>query len=209
MNFLQRLRQNYRYGLLGQSLLSRLRKIGLNIKPYFVYIEDIEDRDPNFSSDQFRIAEITKDNAAEIIAKFPDDKRIWPHTWQRRLSDGELGLVLWDGSGIAGFTWAARNVFPSPSGRAVFNLPADAVYLHDMVISENYRGRSLASKLRSVCYQAMLAEKVTMAYSATLYFNQPAIRFKEKIGARKVQLRIETIFFKKLKSDICLRKYEA
>ena len=202
------MRKKHKHGLLAQSVLSRLHKIGINIKPYFVYVETVDERTAKFPSANFRIETITDANVLGIIENFPDKKRIWPDTWQRRMKEGEIGLVLWDGINIAGFTWAGRSAFPTPSGRPVFVLDADEVYLHDMVIAERYRGASLASELRFACYQRMWKENIRVAYSATLYFNHPAIRFKEKIGAKRTQLRVESILFRKFKSDFRLRRYQ-
>ena len=49
-----------------------------------------------------------------------------------------------------------------------------------------HRGHDIAPRLRWKCLEFLAASGRRSCYSYSDYFNRPAIRFKEKIGARKL-----------------------
>jgi len=208
MSILQRLHHQTKYGLLAQSILLRLAKIGIELTPYFIYVEDAQNDRYSFPDQQYWLQAITVDNAADVSERFPESKRIWLKTWNRRLSNGEIGLLLMHGNDVVGFTWAGKSACASPSGNTLFKLVDGEAYLHDMVIASSFRGANLAATLRKALADGLAKENILVGYSVSTYFNKPANRFKEKIGARKNELRCEIILFRKSRYDFRLRRYQ-
>ncbi len=208
MSILQRLNHQIKYGLLAQSVLLRLAKIGIDLTPYILYVEHAKDDGYSFPGEQYWLQAITVENAEDISERFPESKRIWLKTWNRRLSNGETGLSLMHGNDVAGFTWAGKSSCTSPSGKTLFNLADGEAYLHDMVIASSFRGANLAPALRKALADGLAKDNILVGYSISTYFNKPANRFKDKIGARKMELRCEIILFRKARHDFRLRRYQ-
>ena len=209
MNIFQRLKQQRKHGLLAQSFLTRLEKLGLYLNIYTVYVEHLRDENPQFPDNKYRLEEIREDNMAEISKNFADPMRIWTATWRRRLAEGESGFALRHGDDVAGFSWAASSVCPSPIGKVLFKLDDGEAYLHDMVIAMKYRGAGLAPLLRFACYKELLRRNYSVAYSTSKYFNKPANRFKEKLDAKRRETRGEIMLFKKYRFDVLLKSHRS
>lgn len=64
-------------------------------------------------------------------------------------------------------------------------LGAQGAYLNHMYVVPSCRGKNLAGILRGRCYQELRALGRDRFFSISLATNAPAIRFKEKLGARK------------------------
>jgi hypothetical protein len=69
-----------------------------------------------------------------------------------------------------------------------------------------YRGRNLAPFLRYAVYEHLNRSGHTKLYSITEYFNTPAVKFKEKLGARQLKLGLCVRFFNRWKWGITLKK---
>ncbi len=203
----QRLQHNYKYGLLGQSILLRLTKIGLDLMPYYLYRERIEHASPKFPDQKFRLERITAEKIDHIADNFPDERRIWRKTWKRRLSDGEIGLLLKHGDKIAGFTWANLDACSGTSGHTLFELKCNEAYLHDMVIAKDYRGSNLAMLLRIASYEELKRLNRDTCYSISACFNKPANKFKKKLNAERIELRCEVTLFRRMRRDFRIRRF--
>ena len=189
------------------SVLRQLEKVGFDITPYYMFEEDVKGN-PRLKQDHNLSYEVIDASMVEPIAsEFPDKKRIWVNTWNRRLSEGEFGLLArYDGE-IAGFCWANMNYCTRPSGKFMCDIADDQCYLHDMVVAPKFRGKRLAPMIREAQFGMLADRGLLRGISFSKFFNKPAIRFKEKLNARITALRCEVILFGRFEFDFKLRNY--
>ena len=88
-----------------------------------------------------------------------------------------------------------------------FTLKEDEAYLCNAATLNAYRGKNLAPFLRYAVYEHLSRLGRTRLYSITEYFNTPALKFKEKLGARQLRLGLCIRFFNTWKWDITLKRY--
>jgi hypothetical protein len=202
---LKTLRRKFKHGLLLNSIFRRFRSIGLTIEPYIIYREPLDNPAP-VANDGCIVTVVRASDVDRIFADFPDESRIWKKTWLRRLENDEVGLLLTDSHGVAGFTWANIHYCTDPLGKKLFKLEDKEAYLHDMVIARRARGQNLAGFLRAAMHRELQSRARTIAYSISSYFNTPAIRFKKKLSSVRIELRCGVIIGQR-NLDFRMRRY--
>ena len=109
--------------------------------------------------------------------------------------EGQLIFGVKDGEHLVGRTVCDLKRF-SMNGM-IRPLENDEVYLHSACVDPAYRGRGIAPLMRGECYRALRKEGYRRFYSVTKFFNAPARRFKEKLGAVEERLLVYFDFFHK------------
>ncbi len=204
MSLISRIQNRLKYGLLTRSVLLRLRKLNITFTPYFLYLE--KDLTPHDDVHTYQVERVTWDNLEHIIEYFPDPT-IRLKTWRRRLDAGNSGLLLKDGDEMVGYTWASLKYCRGVAVRPLFELSEKQAYLFDMYVTDAYRGRRIAPLMRQMCYAELGGLGRTELYSISEYFNRPARRFKEKLGAVPVELRLGATLFEHIRFDVRLRGF--
>ena len=142
----------FKYGLVTQRLLGRLRRIGVVLDPYFLFREGARPHQTDWpelarefpssvleASDTAAVAACTWWNTVELI--------------RARLDKGHVCIVVKNGGRIAGYTWAD----PAEVNNSAcdYALDPDEAYLYDAFIVPELRGRKLAPYMRqratSIC----------------------------------------------------------
>lgn len=204
--FLQRLRGRLSYGLLSQELLDRLRVLGVTFYPYLLMVESPERLAPeapmplNFSTRLLTHADIPLITA---IKERPQRA----HELGLRLDRGRLGMGLFFGSELAGYSWCNLEFCQSFFDRKLFQLNSDEACLLDAYIRPPFRGQGLAPLLRRAISTMLMDEGRHTFYSVSLLFNASTHRFKRKLGAREMELHLYLNVFKRWEKDIVLRRY--
>jgi GNAT superfamily N-acetyltransferase len=122
-----------------------------------------------------------------------------------RFDHGNRCFAVWDGDTVLAGTWCDfETLSHAPELRA---LAPGEVYLFDAYVSPAARGRNLAPIMRAACYDACRALGRTTMLSFTDYFNESSHRFKAKLGARKLALRIQVTLFRRWSKTFTLRRY--
>ena len=106
---------------------------------------------------------------------------------------------------IAAYMWC--NLHRCHSRIAKFPLKEDEAYLCSAVTLKAYRGRNLAPLLRYELYRYLNQIGRTNFYSITEYFNTPARKFKEKLGARQLRLSLHIRLGSRYQRNMTLKKY--
>jgi ribosomal protein S18 acetylase RimI-like enzyme len=185
----RRLLGRLRYGLLVQELLDRLVRHRLIVYPYFV-VQEPGSEVPAAAPDErtsFRFLGVDDaDEVARVLAM-----RISRPLFLELLTRAECLGVFFDGK-LAGYTWARLDTVPVPEGlgHPVFDLQPDEAYLFDMYVTPAHRGSRLAGSLRQAMQRELAFRGRTCFYSLTLAFNRASRRFKSRLGAREVELRL-------------------
>jgi GNAT superfamily N-acetyltransferase len=187
--FLQRLWGRIRNGLIVQDLLDGLGHIGLVIRPYFVNAEFGPHEDAPPLPEQCSVRQLTVADVKEIVRvtlRPPD-----PTDLASSLEQCYCVGLFYEGE-LAAYAWASTRGVPVPDsgGARLFDLTADEAYAFDMYVIPRYRGTRLAITLAQSMHSQMFRLGHHHFYSITIAFNRSARRFKTRLGAREMELRL-------------------
>ncbi len=187
---LQRLWGRIRNGLIVQDLLDSLGHIGLVIRPYFVNADSAHNEDTAPSlPEQCSVRQLTGADVQEMLRitlRPPAASELTSNLEQHYC----LGLFC-EGALVA-YAWASTRRLPVPESRGakLFDLTSDEVYLFDMYVIPRHRGTRLARTLAQTIQWQMTQLGRPNFYSLTIAFNRSARRFKARVGAREMELRL-------------------
>lgn len=202
-----RLKGRLQHGLATQEILDRLARRGLVFYPYLVFHElaDIYFSRPAALA-TVRTRPLVEEDALQIsdVAGRPQElDRI-----RNRFRNGQLAVGAFEGDKLIAYTWCNRRHIGGVGQNTPRRTLADnEAYLYDAFTSPDYRGYGLVPHLRSELYRQLEAEGRRHIYSVSLFFNRSARRFKLKLGATAVELRLSVNLFEKFKRDFLLRRY--
>jgi hypothetical protein len=204
---LKKIKSKFRYGLTLQSIRLKLIGIGIDISPYYWFQEGV-----NIT----KIPEIqgtTADYSFESLG--PDDMKTiealdkgWSRSYERLTAlseDREKCIGIKYKGEIAAFMWINFVEFKYKS--TVMPLKSNEAYLTDMYTVEAYRGKNLAPFLRYKSYEMLKDMGRDVLYSISICFNSPAVKFKEKLDAKKLNIILYIQLFKKFHRSFTLKSY--
>lgn len=207
ISIVNKIRTKIRYGLTMHTIRLKLIPIGIDISPYYWFREGI------FLSETPEILDIASDYSFEILG--PDDmdaiERLdmgWSRSTTRlkALEEGsEKCLGIKHKGNIAAFMWINLSEFRFKS--TVIPMKSNEAYLTDMYVADSYRGKNLAPYLRYKSYELLREMGRDVLYSISIYFNAPAIKFKEKLNAKKIRLVFLIRLFKKFQWSFTIKRY--
>jgi hypothetical protein len=183
---IRKIRDVVRHGLLLQTLLDLLRRIGLEITPYYVVEESLDWLPEELPPTQ--VPDLTMrclEPADAALAAMPDGA-ITEVEARERLESGVWGLGAWSGSELIAFVWADLTELDFDPCRRP--LAADEAYLFGARTSRRCRGMNLNPALRREMYAQLAGRGRTRLVSISYALNRPAIRFKQELGARFTHL---------------------
>lgn len=204
---MQKIMTRLRHGLFLQSVRNKLITIGIDFSPYYWFQEGLS---------MAKIPEIAG-NAADYSAESlgPDDMEMltkidkgWSGSEKKipGLLDGtEKCIALKYRDEIAAFMWINLKEFRYKS--IVIPLKSNEAYLTYMYTDERFRGKNLAPWLRYKSYEMLRAMGRDVFYSISIAFNTPAVKFKEKLDAKKVKLMMVIQLFNRFHWSFRLRSY--
>lgn len=206
---ISRLRGRLQHGLAIQEILDTLARRGILFYPYIVFQEFAEarfSREPD--PDTFHARQLTEKDIAQLAA-IPE-RPCTEARMRERFSRGHVGIGAFEQKSIVAYTWCDLHKLSSPGQRsALRQLRSDEAYLYDAYTVPRCRGRGLVPFLRSEVYKVMQELGRRRLYSVSLVFNRSARRFKAKLGASEVELRLSINLFQKYKRDLLLKRYPA
>jgi hypothetical protein len=71
----------------------------------------------------------------------------------------------------------------------------------------DFRGKGLAPYIRYHSYKVLERMGYSRIYSVSDYFNTPSLRFKKKLKAKLIELRLVITFFKRWPCQYLLKTY--
>lgn len=208
-NVISRLKGRLRHGLATQEFLDQLARRGFVVYPYIVF-EELADSRFRYPSDlpALAVRRLTEEDCAEItaIAVRPQDVE----TVRNRFRRGDIGVGAFDAGKLVAYTWCNLEHFGGVGQKSPRRLLAgDEAYLYDAYTLPDYRGQALVPHLRTELYRLLQAEGRSRVYSVSLFFNRSARRFKAKLGASTVELRLSINLFEKFRRDVLIKRYDA
>lgn len=190
----------WRRVLLGT--LARLRCIGVTLHPFLTVREGEGEAAPGDPPETFRFGFLTEADIDELLRLEPGAEAGQIRQWFR---EGKLCFGVKDGPALIAKMWCDLEAFHYPPNYRA--LEPDEVYLYAAYADPACRGRNLAPLMRSRGYAALRQSGRRRFYSYTDYFNKPARRFKEKLGARNESLRLYIDLFGLWRRTLTLRVY--
>jgi len=208
LSLLQKIWQKYQNGLVMQVIFSYIADLGLFINPYYIFQERLSGEKHKEFRLEFENCEATY-LGPEDMKKIDriDGREFTEATLCERLTKGNKCFAVKIDGKIIGFTWCNFDVFDYPPTYE-FKLRENEAYLFDSYVLKAYRGLNIAPFMRYSLYQELDKMGRNVLYSASVCFNTPAIRFKNKLGARVVRLLIYIELGKRFRWHWKLKSYE-
>ena len=192
-------------GMFLYGLKNRLKRIGIEITPYYWVQEEVEEcSEPKIKGDvsEFTFRELSLDEM-KLISKGIDNLSI--ENLMEDYENCQLCMGLEHNREIAAYMFIGLEDLNYKGNR--FKINENEAYLFNMWTFHSFRGRNLAPYLRYKCYQLLKDQGRDTKYSITQYFNKSSIKFKEKLNSRHLQLYIYFDFFGKWKRHYLLKSY--
>jgi len=183
-----------------------LKKTGIEFTPYILFQEGI-----NLSEiTEFR--RLPSDYLFEIFG--PEDMKkirtlddgFSEDELLSRVRTGEKCIGLKTNNEIVAFMWINFNEYSGYYSKPV-QLKNNEAYLRFTYTVKSYRGKNLAPYLRYKSYEILKEIGRDVLYSISLYFNSPAVKFKEKLQAKKLKIMLYIKLSNKLSWNITLKSF--
>jgi len=207
VSLFKKIESKVRYGLTLHSIRQKLIRFGIDISPYYWFQEGIN------ISEIPEIQGITADYSVESLG--PEDMKTiealdkgWSRSNDRirALSENREKCIGIKYNGeIAAFMWINFVEFRYKS--IVMPLKSNEAYLTDMYTVEAFRGKNLAPFLRYKSYEILKEMGRDVLYSISICSNSPAVKFKEKLNARKLKIILYIQLFKKFHRSYTIKSY--
>ena len=189
-----------------ETAIENFVKIGIKIDLYYIYLEEITNRNMQHIEKGFE--EYSFHHLGPQDMKIIDS--IQNGGWnsekklRKKLKKGNICLGIKHADKLVAYSWYTLKKC-SFKGKK-YKLKDNEAYLFDMYTLPSYRGKGIAPYLRYQAYRELEKLGRKKLYSCTTYFNIPAMRFKEKLNAKKTELCLK-IRFRKWDINKRLRKY--
>ena len=180
------------------AVLRRLEVIGIVIRPFVVVREGVVAASIA-THPRFVGGFVDETDLPELVRRGSTNADVC----RDRLRRGQLCYAVKDGPRIVAKMWcdlAEINFVPMRRPLA----PNEA-YLYAAFTDPEVRGQNLAPLMREHCYAALRARGRDVFWSYSDFFNAPARRFKEKLGAVETALGIYVSLFGRLGRTFILR----
>lgn len=182
------------------AVLRRLEQIGIVIRPFVVVREGLGTNPPIAPDSRFSGGFIDESDLPELVRQGSTNAE----ACRDRLRRGQLCYAVKDGARIVAKMWcdlAEINFVPMRRP-----LAANEAYLYAAFTDPDVRGQNLAPLMREHCYAALRARGRDVFWSYSDYYNAPARRFKEKLGAAETAVGIYISLWGRLGRSFMLRQ---
>ena len=187
------------------GVLWRLGRVGVRVYPYVAVHEGVTSTTVPSLPAPLRAGWASEDDLDSLVALWNGYHNTTRERLERRFRSGNRCFAIWDGDTIPAATWCDLDTLShEPEQRP---LADHEVYLFDAYVSPAARGRNLAPIMRAACYEACRELGRTTMLSFTDYFNESSHRFKAKLGARRVALRVQVTLWGRWSKTFTLRRY--
>ena len=179
----------------------------IKIVPFYVFLEYFhESNELNIKPklDNYDIKILNPDDMEYIASsgEVPESEA----TLLDRLNNGCICYGITHEDHIAAYSWCNLN-YLDYNVKLKFMLKHDEAYLFDARTFKKFRGKNLAPFLRSHVYTHLKTLGRTKYYSISLVGNKSAIKFKEKLKAKKYRLYVYICLFRKIHFTIPVKEY--
>lgn len=189
---------------LAGAVLWRLSRFGVHIEPFLVVREAAGALAPLPERPQWRAGWLDATAIPELVALEPGTDAA---TLARWFAEGRLCWGVRAQGRLVAKMWCDLAEFSYPPSRR--RLGPHEAYLYNAYADPAERGHGLAPWMRQGAYVALRERGRTACYSYTRFFNEPARRFKAKLGAADEALRVHVHLGHGAGVALTLRRYAA
>lgn len=207
MYYLKNIWYKVRYSSFLRIIFDGFAKSGIRITPYFVVLEGLLNSSLSHLEAgffEYKLDFLNKQDMVEI-SQIPG-QRVSLEELTNRLKENKICYGAKHNGKIVGFTWCDFSEFYFKFYK--FRLKDDEAYLFDAFTLPAYRGKGIAPYLRYQFYKILKNFGKHQLLSVSDSFNTPSIKFKKKLNAKMIELRLLIIIFKKWNFDFHLKSYD-
>ena len=202
----ERVRAKWRHGLTMQWMIDRLAERGIEVRMFYLFREQgMPEEMPDPPDIEGFTVSLLREDELDGLDRV-DGRTIEAAELRQRLAKGDGCITVRDGERIAAFSWFGLRECRFLSFR--FALKNNEAYLYDAHTLKPWRGRNLAILARRQTHRTLMRQGRNTFYSISEYFNRPALRFKDKLGARPVELCLCGVLWHRWRWKWILRRYE-
>jgi hypothetical protein len=199
-----------RYSSIARVIFDAIARLGIRIAPYYLFREGLfNGAIPELErcSEEYTLGFLGPGDM-KCIADLPERK--YPEEkLHARLQEGNKCFGIKYHGSLAAFTWCNFRTCTLTYGNiSARNLQEDEVYLFDSYTVIAYRGKGIAPYIRYQLYKELARVGRHRLYSISDAFNKPAIKFKKKLNARFIELRLFVSLFKRWRHVFLVKKYD-
>ena len=186
--------------------LDAIGRLGIKIVPYYVVMEGLFLKQSSIDAPELGEYQTGFLNSDEIkkIAAIPGRQES-EDDLLRRLTAGQLCFGLKLNNDLSAFTWCNLQEF------RVFGvqraMAQDEAYLFDAYTLLPCRGKGIAPFMRYELYRVLDKFGKRTLYSYSDVFNLPALKFKQKLNARIVELNLYIDIFARYRFNLLIKKF--
>ncbi len=177
-----KVRDVLRHGLLLQTGLDGLARVGIEITPFRLYAESLDSLPDGVARDAppgIELRPLAPGDAAAVAAMPESDTG--EDEARERLLHGIVAVGAWSGNQLVACSWAdLEQLDYEPCRRS---LAPDEAYLFGARTARSSRGMDLGPAVRIALYEHLADMGRTRLLSVSYALHRPANRFKEKLGA--------------------------
>ena len=206
---MNRLQNNYRVKAsrpFSQKVVEALLRIKITVNPYIIFVEELSDvsKSARFNNKLYKHEIVFLDRGDMKTMEALPDRRPTEAELLNRLNEDKVCIALKIGQEIAAFTWFDLKECNIKGIKGP--LSDNEAYLFDAYTLPFYRGKGIAPFIRYRSYQELNNQGKQRFLSFSDYFNAPAIRFKQKLKAKPIELRI-AVRLRGVNIDLRLKRY--
>lgn len=192
---------------LMKTIFDFLKKVGIRIEPYYIILEGLFNRSlPQLETglEGYSIGFLGPEDMKAISVSAIPDRNTTEAFLLNRLKRGNRCFGAKHRGKVAAFTWYGGKQC-NFHGR-IFPLKENEAALFDAYTLKSHRGKGIAPYIRYRLYKELANLGKDILYSDSDFFNTPSIRFKTKLNAKLLELRL-CVRFKRWHFHPKLKKY--
>ena len=211
LSYYEYTRRRIRHSGITRLVLEAFAKIGFNLRPFVLFRESGFGNVPPAPNTGFEEAEIRYLGADDMhlltpFSQYPG-RSFTRHTLLARIEAGNRCIALFLDGELAAFSW--YDLERCSFGGYPFKLRDNEVYLFDTYTPIAFRGKGLAPRTRQFMYRELARQGRDICYSFADRLNRPAVRFKEKLRAKRIVNGYCLVLFWRWHFTFFVRKLDA
>ncbi len=172
--------------------------------PYYIMEElYIDQRNVNvpFGREDYEVGILTGDDM-ELLGK-DDESNMTAEELKRWLENGRLCFAFKYKGEIAAYSWCDMHQLEYKN--RIVALKRNEAYLFNARTYKRFRGKNLAAYVRYEFYKLLNQQGINRFLSVTLWSNIASMRFKQKLGAKPIELFLYVGLFRTFHMHFRLR----
>ncbi|ANM31270.1 hypothetical protein ABI59_19375 [Acidobacteria bacterium Mor1] len=215
MTLAQKIKKKFRYGMWGLMIQGNLARIGLKFAPYILFEENRELYETSGPDSERRGCPVPRvEDPAPGFLERSDMAELASHRdyeysneqLLERMDSGNRCFGIRKDGKIIAWVWCNHHTCLHPPLR--FPIQDHEAYFYDAFTIEEFRGKALSPYIRYQLY--MFSEEFgrNTAYSVAEYYNTPAVRAQQRMGAIPLQLYFYMELFGRIRWNRLLKDYQ-